>query len=65
MVFYTYRFKTNLAKEVIQEILIKHLKDKSYKQIDVNILTKNIAKEIQNKLKGVFFFFFLYDTYFI
>lgn len=59
MLFYIFRFKTNLAKEVIQEILIKHLKDKTYKEIDVNILTKIIANEIQNKLKGVILCFFV------
>jgi len=53
MPFYIFRFKTSLAKEIIQEILIKHLKDKTYKEIDVNILPKIIANEIQNKLKGV------------
>ncbi|XP_025414390.1 tctex1 domain-containing protein 2-like [Sipha flava] len=45
------RFKTHFAKEVIQEILTKYLKDKEYKQIQAEILSKTIGSEIKNRIK--------------
>lgn len=47
-----FRFKTHLAKEVIQETLVKYLKDREYSQIEAETLSKNIANEVKNKLKG-------------
>ncbi|VVC45358.1 Tctex-1 [Cinara cedri] len=46
------KFKTNLAKEVIQETLHKYLKDKEFCQIQCETLTKTIATEVKDKLKG-------------
>lgn len=50
--FYIFRFNTYLAKEIIQETLLKHLKDKEYSQIQAEILSKIIASEIKDSLKG-------------
>lgn len=41
-----------MAKEVIQETLVKYLKDKEYSQIEAEVLSKSIANEVKNKLKG-------------
>lgn len=53
--FYIFRFKTNLAKEIIQETFLKFLKDKEYSQIQADLLSKAIASDIKDKLKGAFF----------
>ncbi|XP_060841896.1 dynein light chain Tctex-type protein 2B-like isoform X2 [Rhopalosiphum padi] len=45
------KFKTHLAKEAIQETLLKHLKDKEYSQIQAEVLSKTIASEIKDRLK--------------
>lgn len=52
--FDVFRFKTHFAKEVIQETLTKYLKDKEYNQIQAEILSKTIATEVKNRLKGFF-----------
>lgn len=57
--FNSFRFKTYLAKEIIQEILLKYLKDKEYNQINAEILSKTIASEVKDKLKG-----FIYCIYY-
>ncbi|XP_050520293.1 dynein light chain Tctex-type protein 2B-like [Daktulosphaira vitifoliae] len=45
------KFKTILAKEIIQETLHKYLKDKDYSQISAETLSKTIASEIKDQLK--------------
>jgi len=45
------KFKTHVAKEIIQETLIKHLKDKDYSQIQAEVLSKTIASEVKDRLK--------------
>ncbi|XP_050425371.1 dynein light chain Tctex-type protein 2B-like isoform X2 [Adelges cooleyi] len=45
------KFKTILAKEIIQETLHKHLKDKNYHQIKAETLSKTIASEVKDRLK--------------
>jgi ATP phosphoribosyltransferase regulatory subunit HisZ len=45
-----------LAKEAIQETLLKHLKDKEYSQIQAEVLSKTIASEIKDRLKGFVYF---------
>lgn len=51
-----FRFKTNLAKEAIQETLLKYLKDKEYSQIQAEVLSKTIASELKDRLKGIVYF---------
>lgn len=45
-----------MAKEAIQETLLKHLKDKEYSQIQAEVLSKTIASEIKDRLKGFVYF---------
>lgn len=54
MSFNIFRFKTHHAKEVIQETLVKYLKDKEYSEIKAEVLSKTIASEVKDKLKGLF-----------
>lgn len=50
-----FRFKTNFAKEVIQETLLKYLKDKDYCEIQSDTISKTIASEVKEKLKGLIY----------
>lgn len=52
MKFNIFRFKTHLAKEVIQETLVKYLKHKEYSEIKAEVLSKTIASEVKDRLKG-------------
>lgn len=52
MIFNIFRFKTNCAKEVIQETLLKYLKDKEFCEIQCDSLSKTIAAEVKDTLKG-------------
>lgn len=52
MLFNIFRFNTNLAKEVIQETLLKYLKDKEFCEIQCESLSKTIAAEVKDTLKG-------------
>ncbi|CAI6343752.1 unnamed protein product [Macrosiphum euphorbiae] len=45
------KFNTHIAKEAIQETLLKYLKDKEYSQIEAEPLSTTIAKEIKDRLK--------------
>lgn len=47
-----FRFNTYLAKEIIQEILLKYLKDKEFSQIEARTYSISIANEIKDKLRG-------------
>jgi len=51
-----FRFKTHIAKEAIQETLLKYLKDREYSQIQAEVLSKTIASEIKDRLKGFIYF---------
>lgn len=54
-----FRFKTFIAKEIIQETLHKHLKDKDYSQIKAEDLSKTISSEIKDRLRGKYSSFIL------
>lgn len=53
MKYNIFRFNTSLAKEIIQEILNEHLKDKDYSGIEAETYSRTIANEIKAKLKGI------------
>lgn len=47
-----HRFRPQAAKEVVQNVLSEHLSGKVYASEDVDHLTKKIAAEVRNQVKG-------------